>query len=532
MIKRTVVVHFFLLILFLWLTISTSSVFASTVINAWSGALTDTSARVNARISSNGSTRIVWSALSDMSTPVYSTTFIPLDTFSNWTGSYFISGLIKDTRYYYAIEIDGSIDLGFIGTFKTVKVNEPYSFSFVASACSPLGNNSAVFDSIRLKDPTFFFITGDFFYADISTNLVTPYRSAYNQTLTLSNHFNLYKNVPIVYMWDDHDFGPNNSNSLSPSRSAAISSYKENVPHYPLAAGVGEQPIYQAFTIGRVRFIASDLRSAKIPGSPGTMMGATQLNWFKQELIFAKNNNLVIVWMSSVPFISDDPTIADASDNWAAYKEERKDISDFIVANGIKNIFILSGDAHMLAIDDGTNSDYSSTGNSADIPVFQAAALGSSGSFKGGPYSHGSFQGSGQYGLINVIDLGGNDICFQFKGNNINYSTSLVSLNFCSLNGVINTNDKVIPTLVPKLTIFPNPVKRDQSIFIEYELPQDAELTIELVNEKGSIVYYNKSFHYKGLVKEEIDKLNLSSGMYHVLIKSNIESLSRKIIVR
>lgn len=129
-----------------------------------------------------------------------------------------MAGLTKDTKYYYAIEIDGVLDLNFIVTFKTIKVNEPFSFSFIVSSCCLLLNNSVVFDSFRAEDPSFFLLQEIFFYANSVTN---------NLTLSTSKQPALYKNVT----------------------------------YYPLAEGAGEQPIYQSFKVGRVRFILSDLRS-------------------------------------------------------------------------------------------------------------------------------------------------------------------------------------------------------------------------------------------------------------------------------
>jgi hypothetical protein len=66
---------------------------------------------------------------------------------------------------------------------------------------------------------------------------------------------------------------------------------------------------------------------------------------------------------------------------------------------------MLSGDAHMLAIDDGTNSDYASNGG-AGFPVMHAAALDRPGAVKGGPYSEGAYPGAGQFGLVMVDDAG------------------------------------------------------------------------------------------------------------------------------
>jgi hypothetical protein len=76
---------------------------------------------------------------------------------------------------------------------------------------------------------------------------------------------------------------------------------------------------------------------------------------------------------------------------------------------------MVSGDAHMLAADDGSNSDYARSGG---FPVFQAAALDRRGSVKGGPYSEGTFPGDGQFGLISVEDEGGRTVRVTMRGLN------------------------------------------------------------------------------------------------------------------
>ena len=69
----------------------------------------------------------------------------------------------------------------------------------------------------------------------------------------------------------------------------------------------------------------------------------------------------------------------------------------------------------MVAIDDGTNTDYSALGN-ASFPLLHAAALDRPGSAKGGPYSEGAFPGGGQFGLIEVVDNGGNSVTVHLSG--------------------------------------------------------------------------------------------------------------------
>ena len=72
---------------------------------------------------------------------------------------------------------------------------------------------------------------------------------------------------------------------------------------------------------------------------------------------------------------------------------ERRELADFIKDNHIVNLCQISGDAHMIAIDDGSNSDYATDGG-ACIPVFWAGPLDRTPSPKGGPYTHGMFPGT------------------------------------------------------------------------------------------------------------------------------------------
>ena len=70
---------------------------------------------------------------------------------------------------------------------------------------------------------------------------------------------------------------------------------------------------------------------------------------------------------------------------------------------------MLSGDAHMLAIDDGTNTGFTRNGKGG-FPLFHAAAIESRPSRKGGIYTKGSkngkpglgIAGTGQYGVMEV----------------------------------------------------------------------------------------------------------------------------------
>jgi phosphodiesterase/alkaline phosphatase D-like protein len=271
-------------------------------------------------------------------------------------------------------------------------------------ACARTGSNGAVFDAIRAQNPLLFLVTGDLFYGNIDTDSARRFRKAYGASLTAPAPAALYRSTPVAYVWDDHDYGPNDGDRTSASRSTAQSVYRQLVPHYALAAGrIG--PIYQAFTVGQVRFVLTDLRSERspsgVPDGPGkTMLGAVQKAWFKRELLGARERGQLVVWVSTVPWIGEPSA---GSDTWAGYATERRELAAFIARQG--PLVMLAGDAHMVAIDDGSHSGYAGSG-APGFPVMHAAALDRPGGTKGGPFSEGSYPGGGQFGTLTVRDRG------------------------------------------------------------------------------------------------------------------------------
>jgi phosphodiesterase/alkaline phosphatase D-like protein len=380
----------------------------------WSGAVTPTAFSVNARLAPGvTSARLVVSESPSLSAPVYSGTVAAGD---QRVVSLRVDGLRQDTAYYYAVEAGGEIDGLRRGSLRTFPAGRA-SFSIAVAACARTGSNGAVFGAIRGEDALFYLVTGDIQYENITRNDLGRFQEAYQTLVTSPAQQALYQETPIAYIWDDHDFGGSNSNATAAAKPAARLSYRLNVPHYDLPAGDGNAAIYQAFSAGRVRFVLLDTRSMrdaeKLPDGGTSLLGREQRDWLKQELLTSARSHALVVLVSGVPWIA--PAAA-AGDDWGGFAEERAQIADFIADNGIDNLLLLAGDAHMLAIDDGSNSDYSARGG-AGFPVMQAGALDRPGSVKGGPYSEGTYPGAGHYGLVTFTDDGAS-ISVQLSGRN------------------------------------------------------------------------------------------------------------------
>jgi hypothetical protein len=376
----------------------------------WSGGVTSDAANVVAMVPGASDVRLAVSTAADFDDPRYvvSSRRGPVHAFE-------ITALSPATRYHYAVEADGELDAIRAGTFRTWP-DGPFGFTVALGSCARSGSNGSVFDEILSLQPDLFLSSGDLFYGDVIDNSLDTFTDLYGGSLRRPAQAAMFSGVPLAYTWDDHDYGPNDSGGDSPSRAAALYSYRELVPHYELALAGPDAPITQAFTIGRVRFILTDTRSARSAPSdgttPGTMLGVEQLAWFLDELEDSAKTHAAVVWVSSVPWISE---TAAGSDDWGGYPEERAAIADFISTKDIDNLVMIAGDAHMVAIDDGTNNRYAADGEPS-FPVMHAAALDRPGSIKGGPYSEGAFPGAGQFGLLTVVDDGGDQVTVELIG--------------------------------------------------------------------------------------------------------------------
>jgi len=404
----------------------------------WAGAVTTNAIRINAKMRYDSTTvRAVLSTSPDLSAPLYSE-FHSANALSNArVVGVCLSGLTPNTDYYYAMQAGGVTDTNKVGRFATLPAG-PAAFTFAFGCGTYVASTNGVFEAIRQQDPAFFIHTGDFHYENLVNNVPEHYRLAFDTTLRCSAQAELYRNVAFAGVWDDHCFGGNNCDGTAAGRVAARSVYQQYVPHYPLPAGSGDVPVHQAWTVGRVRFLMCDLRSERTPnsqpdGPSKTMLGSTQKAWLKQEFLDAKGKYALIVWISPVSWIS-----ASGDDRWSGFATERAELANFIVDNEIPPICMLAGDAHSIAIDDGSNNNYADAGGPG-FPVIQAGSLASGTSIKGGPYSHGAYAGRNQYALLSIADDGGTNL--------------LVSASCKSNDSVVITYDFSVPVPLPQTRI-------------------------------------------------------------------------------
>lgn len=476
----------------------------------WSGALGPHSITVKARLSSEqDSVRLAYCPAPCPSGPLYSA-YASADSITDLVVTFPLDGLLPEREYQYRFEVAGSIDVSAdrLGRFRT-PAEDRGDFSFVFGSCNGMSTHP-VWHAMRERDPLFFLSTGDLHYRDPNSNLLDVHRDPYREDLlSFSPMKEFLHDVPIAYVWDDHDFCGNGSDATFFGKSNAARAYRDYVPHYPLHQPIS---IHQSFTIGRVHFILSDLRSGK---TPEAMMNNTQFAWLLSEFLYARDNGLVAAWVTPLTWNS-----IGYPENWACQPAERTGLNDLLFGLGVKDAFILSGDAHMLAIDDGTHADFSTQQElQYHYPVFQAAAISRFGSYKGGVFNQGGWHANpslahGQFGEVVVADDGA-EVCITFNGwrtDSMSHEVSLVNTyTFCRTPGAILVSVPAEASADLPFTWY----APDQGLVIERAISH-LPLLVQVVDARGSVVV--QEWHRPQGLRTTVPLAPLPTGIYTAVV--------------
>lgn len=354
------------------------------------------------------------------------TSFGPVTATSDGIASITVTGLLPNTQYFYQIVVDGTPDNAYQGAFRTFPIDgSPADFRVALSSCAGLNpvypgvnspavptriSNHPVFTAIRDQDPLMFVHMGDMHYYNIGDGVYVPnppdseaaraaYLGALEDVFKQPNQHDLYRNVATAWMYDDHDWGPNDSHGSIQWRQEALDAYRERWPHMPLGDSARHTPNYQTWRIGRVRFVLLDDRAdrdinATDDGPGKTMIGDTQRSWLRDVLTQDDTSGALVLITTSVWF-------SEGSDTWGAFDWERRELIDMFTETGwIDRMVTVYGDIHALGIETGTRSP-------GGIPCFQFAALdsvsgGSQNNYDTGPTS----PGAGRWGTLDITDNG------------------------------------------------------------------------------------------------------------------------------
>ncbi len=278
--------------------------------------------------------------------------------------AHLIADSIKpSTIYLYDVYVNGKkVDLGFKTSFKTKTIwryrTDPPTFKFAAGSGAylnekefdrpgkPYGGQYEIYETIAAMQPDFMLWLGDNIYLRQNEwNSMSGFIHRYTHTRTTPE---LKKLLALTYnyaIWDDHDFGPNDSDGSFAYKAKSLKAFKYfwANPSYGLPGVPGA---FTYFNWNDVDFFLLDNRFYRDPNhlkaDNKTQLGKAQLEWLKRALVASKASFKFVVIGGQ--FL----TTAKKFETYSNYgfDKERQEIIDFIYEQNIKNVVFLTGDRH------------------------------------------------------------------------------------------------------------------------------------------------------------------------------------------
>ena len=285
---------------------------------------------------------------------------------TGFTASFILKRLMPGTRYNYSIFIDGKkVTKPYPFTFATQKLwewrEDPPEFSFLTGSCAyvndepydrpgkPYGGDYRIFSDMAEKGGDFMLWLGDNVYlreAEWSTRDGMIYR--YSHTRSLPEMQKMLATMHHYAIWDDHDFGPNDSDRGWRNKEDALDVFKMfwGNPTYGVE---GKPGITTSFRWADVEFFLLDNRYYRTPNKrktgERTVLGEHQREWLIDALA-GSNATFKIVAIGG-QFLNP----AKRFENYSNFEAERQWILDMIRDEGITGVIFLTGDRHSSELD-------------------------------------------------------------------------------------------------------------------------------------------------------------------------------------
>ena len=265
------------------------------------------------------------------------------------------------TQYDYQIKINGkSLKVENPVSFKTQHLwqwrTDPPSIKIALGSCAyinqekydrpgkPYGGEYEIFDQIAKSKPDLMLWLGDNTYLrETDWNSVSGIYSRNTHTRSLPELQKLLRSAHNYAIWDDHDYGPNNSDRSFSMRETTLNAFRDfwMNPNYDVPACGG---ITGMFSFGDLDFFLLDNRWNRTAQGDflhqGQILGKCQIDWLLDALKFSQ---------ASFKFICVGGQVlnsAEVGENYSNYPIERDILLSAITKANIKGVVFLTGDRH------------------------------------------------------------------------------------------------------------------------------------------------------------------------------------------
>lgn len=201
-----------------------------------------------------------------------------------------------------------------------------------------------IYDSIAMQKPDVMLWGGDYLYhREVDQDSETGLRYRWKHDRSIPQVQNLLRTGHHFAIWDDHEYGPNDSNSSYPLKGESLKLFKRHFanPSY----GLPETPgVFGNFIFNDAEIFLTDNRyyrdSDKLIADDKSMLGAAQLRWLKNALLSSVSPVKIIVVGNQVT------NAVNPWEGWDKFPKERADFLKFLIDQKINGVIFFSGDRH------------------------------------------------------------------------------------------------------------------------------------------------------------------------------------------
>jgi alkaline phosphatase D len=235
---------------------------------------------------------------------------------------------------------------------------------FAFGSCANENRDMKFWDVIAAQNPQAFLMIGDNVYGDTGTTGaadIPTLTASYRKLSSRQEYYRFRSKVPMLTVWDDHDFGANDGGGTFAFKEYAERIFEE---YWDSSEEVRSRPgVYESHLFGpkgkRVQFIMLDARFFRSdlirqnyqdpPPKLGwtmanmdpsaTILGQVQWDWLADELSKPADLRFII---SSTQVITD----AQNYEGWFNFPLERKKLYKLLSELRVDNAVLLTGDRH------------------------------------------------------------------------------------------------------------------------------------------------------------------------------------------
>lgn len=278
----------------------------------------------------------------------------------DYTAILTVDGLQPSTTYTYELVVDGDAqpERWQVRTFPVAGHPAQFQIGFGGGGgFTPWYER--MWNTVAAQNPAAFLLMGDNVYIDNPTRPAVQHYTYYRRQ-SRPEFQTFAATTPIFAIWDDHDFGENDSFGGPAIDEPAWKRpvwevYRQNWNN-PAYGGGPEQPgVWFTFSIGDVDFFMLDGRYYRTPpGDPSpSMLGDAQLAWLFDALRQSTATFKVLV--SPVPWAYGSKTgtqmtpagrMPGGIDTWEGFQDERAELFGFLDEQQIEGVLLLSADRH------------------------------------------------------------------------------------------------------------------------------------------------------------------------------------------